>query len=84
MTAPPAKLTLPMVVPLARAYYENHRTGGILHIVLDDGNLEDGHMRWCLERARLKGDIEAGFLAMLVMALSPSQRRRLVNAYQYA
>lgn len=23
--------------------------GGLLHIVLDDGNLEDDHIRWCID-----------------------------------
>lgn len=39
---------------LVKAIYETPR-GGVgccLHIVLDDGNWEEEHVRWCLENAK--------------------------------
>lgn len=29
--------------------YERNGVGGALHIVLDDGNTEDHHIKWCIE-----------------------------------
>ena len=36
---------------LVKVLYEElgESTGGLLHIVLDDGNLEDKHIQWCIE-----------------------------------
>jgi hypothetical protein len=34
-------------VELIRELYETHLTGGDLHIITDDWNLEDGHLDWC-------------------------------------
>ena len=31
--------------------YETHPCGGMLHIVLDDGNVEDHHIYWCMVNA---------------------------------
>jgi hypothetical protein len=36
---------------LIREIYKNHKSGGALHIVLDDGNTESHHIRWCLENS---------------------------------
>lgn len=32
-------------------YYWHETTGGFLHIVLDDYNVSDDHIRWCLDDA---------------------------------
>jgi hypothetical protein len=39
------------VCVLVKVLYEElgERAGGLLHIVLDDGNLEDEHIQWCIE-----------------------------------
>lgn len=31
--------------------YARNGVGGALHIVLDDGNTEDHHIKWCIEHA---------------------------------
>ena len=36
--------------------YNSFPTGGALHIVLDDGNLGDSHILWCLENTIPKID----------------------------
>lgn len=36
---------------LAAKVYEFSAVGGNAHIVLDDWNIEDGHIRWCLDNA---------------------------------
>lgn len=36
---------------LIKEIYKKHTAGGALHIVLDDGNTETHHIRWCLENS---------------------------------
>lgn len=38
-------------IELIRRIYKKHPAGGALHIVLDDGNMENSHIRWCLENS---------------------------------
>lgn len=42
--------TVAEVLPLVNAYYAKpgNSVGGNLHIVLDDCNVEDGHVEFCL------------------------------------
>jgi hypothetical protein len=46
------RLTVPDVAPLVRALYERHAAGCCLHIVLDDLNVSDDDVRFCIEFAR--------------------------------
>lgn len=39
------------VVSLIKAVYELHPVGGAAHIVVDDWNLEDGDIQWCIRKA---------------------------------
>lgn len=58
----------PMLCDLI-AYYRDdlgHSAGGSLHIVLDDGNLEDGHIWHCQQFAKEEGDSFGYFLATLM------------------
>lgn len=56
------------VFPIMAAYVamEGHSTGGNLHIVLDDGNLEQHHIHWCNGYACAVGDKEGRLLAYLL------------------
>lgn len=44
------------VCVLVKVLYEElgERAGGLLHIVLDDGNLEDHNIQWCIEYCNRK------------------------------
>ena len=35
-------------IELIKEIYKFYPSGGALHIVLDDGNFEDHHIKWCL------------------------------------
>ena len=54
-------------------------TGGNLHIVTDDGNLEDHHIKWCLDRCENSPDREDSEIGKLIctelLKLSMEQRR---------
>lgn len=76
---PSPKPTLPDVIPLVRAYYAKpgNSAGGSLHIVLDDGNVSDAHIRFCMDEAQKNGDEDGVILARLLLSLSKTQRRKL-------
>lgn len=74
-----AKPTVPEVLPLVWAYYakEGNGTGGSLHIVLEDENIEDHHVRFCLQWARDHNDPDGIALAELLLRMSHTQRKEL-------
>ena len=71
------KPTIPEVLPKVQEYYKDHLAGGNLHIVLDDGNVRDSDVMFCLERAKQKNDIKGIELANLLLRMSTTQRRKL-------
>lgn len=58
-------------------YHEDHLAWGSLHIVLEDENLEDDSVQWCIERARERGDEEGEALARILLELTEEQRLNL-------
>lgn len=77
---PSDRPTVPEVLPLVRDYYADHMTGGILHVVLDDGNLEDGHIKGCIEQAVLEGDARAEAIGRMMLQMTRTQRRRVYES----
>lgn len=63
---------------MANAFYAiaGNGVGGNLHIVLDDYNLENSHVRSCIEQARDCGDLAGEMLGWLLLGASKSQRAR--------
>lgn len=56
-------------------------TGGLLHIVTDDGNLEDDHINWCLEECNKHPEREESEIGKLIcreLLKLPMEQRRLV------
>jgi hypothetical protein len=81
---PAARPTVPEVVALARAYWAKpgNGAGGALHIFLEDGNVDDASVRFCIEYARQRRDEDGVVLAEKLLAMSRTQRKR-VNAQAY-
>ena len=73
------KPTIPEVLPIIQEYYQKpgNGVGGNLHIVLEDGNIENRHIRSCLRRARENEDLEGIKIAELLLRMSKTQRRKL-------
>ncbi len=69
----------PEVAALIRAYYEKpgNGAGGNCHLVLDDGNLENGFIEICLEQCKADGDEDGEAIMAKMLQMSPSQKRRL-------
>lgn len=80
------------VIALARTFCASpgHNIGGALHIVLDDGNLEEGNIRFCLN-ALNRGACHCGrrvcgegvTLALALLKLTRTQRYKVyANLWQ--
>lgn len=68
----------PEIYERFRRYRENDHWGwGSLHIVLEDQNLADKHVRSCIEGAEANGDEEGAALARLLLTLTKTQRGRI-------
>jgi histidine ammonia-lyase len=62
-------------IQLAKDYYAaDYGAGRNLHIVLDEGNLEDSNVNWCAGYACGVGDDEASDIANLMLHMTIRQR----------
>lgn len=59
------------------AYYDENMTWGSLHIVLDDGNVSDDDVQFCIKHADKRGDATGGAIARMLGGVSPDQRLAL-------
>ena len=66
----------PALVARIAAFHDQpgNGAGGRLHIVLDDGNLADEHISFCVEEAGKAGDTEAVAIGGALLALGPVER----------
>lgn len=83
------------VIPYARKVYARHSAGCCAHIVLDDGNVDNADVDYCLGYAldnlhTNEGDEISSRLAqadcvalcLLLNAMTKTQRSELFNAYR--
>jgi len=73
------KPTVPQILPLVNKYYSRigNGSGGNLHIVLDDGNVEDHHVLFCKKQCIEKNDVEGVLLSNLLLEMSKTQRKKI-------
>lgn len=73
--------TVPDVLPRVQTYYAQagNGAGGSLHIVLDDFNLEDHSVQFCIEWAEERGDTEGAEIGRLLLQMTRSQRGRIAK-----
>jgi hypothetical protein len=69
----------PELIERIRCYYRmpGHAVGGSLHVVLDDGNVHDDHVAWCIEYARHEADTEGAAIGEILLRMSKTQRTKL-------
>lgn len=67
------------VLPLVNACYLRSIVGCCLHIVLDDDNVEDRSVDFCVEYAREEGCEDCISLAKLLRRMTPTQRKKLAH-----
>lgn len=79
----PRTPTIDEVVALARDYYAipENIVGGSFHIVLDDGNIEDGHVDWCRGYAHGSKDRAGSDLGDALARLSEFERESVYDRY---
>ena|SRR5208337_113616 len=72
-------ITMLDVLPLIEKFKKipGNSCGGSLHIILDDGNIDDGCVRFCIEEATTRGDPFGREIAEQLLVLSKTQRRKL-------
>jgi uncharacterized protein (TIGR02996 family) len=73
----PKKPTIPEYLDRFVAYLNAHGAWGSLHIVLDDGNVEDDHVRWCIQYAAEHGDEEGRQLGEVLLRMSRTRLPRV-------
>jgi hypothetical protein len=71
--------TVNELLPLVNLYYAlpGNGSGGSLHIVLEDHNVEDHSVRHCLAWAQERGDVVGEALARLLLRMTRTQRARV-------
>jgi hypothetical protein len=66
------------VLVIARQYAKSSKTN--LHMVLNNKNIKDDHINYCLEQARKFGDEQGASLAETLLQMSKTQRLKLVSS----
>lgn len=74
MKTPAFRPTVPDVLPLVAALYEKSGVGCCLHIAVDDYNVDDASVDFCIEGARRQGHLDCLALALLLRTMSRTQR----------
>ena len=62
-----------------KEYHKTNPAWGSLHIVLEDGNTENSNVMWCVNYASSVGDKIGGELAVLLLDMTITQRRRIAS-----
>ena len=72
------------ILPLLKVFslIPENGVGGNLHIFLEDGNVDDGSLRFCLERAREAGDELGTKIAEMALECSKTQRRKICKMWR--
>lgn len=77
------KPTIPEIIQLLREFGRKPKNsvGGNLHIVLEDGNVNDSDVQFCLDAAKADCDAEAVALAEIILKMSKTQRKKLAGMF---
>lgn len=67
----------PITIERFKAYYERNPSWGTLHVVLEDGNLEDSHIAFCRNAAIQEGDHDGKELCDILLKMNCIQRNEL-------
>lgn len=74
-----SKLSVPDVIDRFRSYHACHGAWGSLHVVLDDFNLEDSSVKFCIQYAEERGDTDGAELARVLLSMSKTQRGKIAR-----
>ncbi len=70
---------VPTVKALVRRYYAKpgHSAGGNCHVVLDDGNVDNGCLRWTLDYCEKALDEDGAMIVRSLLQMTGTQRRKV-------
>lgn len=69
-------INLRALLPIGVAIYRRSSAGCCLHIVMDDRNLRDGDVDFCIEEATRNSHADCTAVAVVMRVMSKTQRRR--------
>ena len=69
------------LIAMIRPYYAAHSAGGNLHVSLDDGNMEDGNVWFCLMEAAKEKDLVGVRIAVHLLSMTEDARYELYDRY---
>ena len=70
------------VVAMLEIYYKKYNcSGGSLHIVVDDGNLDDNNIEYCIEWANNENDVAGFIIGTLLLKMNMRQRKNVYSKY---
>ena len=69
-------------IALIQPYYDFHCTGGSLHVALDDGNLSDETVDFCIGYAKKDNDSYGLALGKILRAMTEDDREELYELYR--
>ena len=73
------KAMIPIVEVLTGLIYDQHSAGCCMHIVTDDGNIEDEHVRFCHTQAVRADHFHCAALAALLLTIPESMRNEAMQ-----
>jgi hypothetical protein len=73
------KVTVPQFADRFRTYHAANAAWGSLHIVLDDGNVDNSSVKHCIESARERADLEGEDLGHILLKMSKTQRKKIAR-----
>jgi hypothetical protein len=76
-------ITTQEIVEIIKDFYsqEGNGAGGYLHCALDDGNLEDHDIKYCIKFAKEHYDLQAIILGYLLLLLTYEQREEAYKKF---
>ena len=75
-------ITTKEIVELIKEYYaDGNLAGGTLHCALDDGNLEDHDIKFCINFAKEEGDYQGVLLGYILLLITIEQREEAYNKF---
>ena len=73
---------MPEVLEKVWAYRDaGNISGGSLHIVLDDGNIDRQDIEYCIQEAKSDGDKEGAEIGETLLLMSKTQRKKVAARF---
>ena len=66
---------------MVAVYYEYNLAGGNLHIALDDGNMESGHLLFCMGQCVGEGDVWGMMICNRLLDMGLDDREEFYDEY---